>query len=175
MKKIFSLLIAIIMLFSYSALAEDYSSMSDDDLRSVQNSIRSELLKRDLVFKEKTVLFDQDDVQVYLTGECDFDLPYTKLYAVVINDSNYPVSFAFAQHYTVSVNGWEVWGDPDYLNTTSPGKKRKGYINIKMKDAEVAAFEDIEEMEFQLVLMNDDTSEPISTGSTVVVQFNQGT
>ena len=173
MRKLIALLVTIIMLFSCSALAEDYSSMTDDDLHSMLNSIRNELLKRDLVYNEKIVLFDQDDVQVYLTGDCDFRLPYTKLYAVVINNSTNPVRFAFANDYKISVNGWEVWGDPDYLGTTSPGKKQKGYINIKMEDAEVASFEEIEEIELNFVLMNAETRKPISSAPTVVVQFNQ--
>ena len=53
MRKLIALLVTIIMLFSCSALAEDYSSMTDDDLHSMLNSIRNELLKRDLVYNER--------------------------------------------------------------------------------------------------------------------------
>ena len=51
-----------------SVVANDLSKFSDDDLRAALSAIRNELTRRSLVTDEKTVIFDQDGIQVYLTG-----------------------------------------------------------------------------------------------------------
>ena len=70
-----------------SVVANDLSKFSDDDLRAALSAIRNELTRRSLVTDEKTVIFDQDGIQVYLTGEYEVwgsDTKYITFNAVVI-------------------------------------------------------------------------------------------
>ena len=175
MRKLISFFLVLVLLLSVSvAVSEDFdmSSMTDEQLHKILDSVRNELTKRELVFGEKTVIFDQDGVQVYLTGDCSVGKRYTELYAVVVNNSDVPVRFETSPDYTITVNGWDTWGDPDYLRTTSPGKKQKGYINFNSENAEITSFDQIEDIEITLVLKNADTRKVISTGKTVIIHFN---
>lgn len=171
MRRIVSFMLVVVLLFCCTAYSEglDVSSMTDEQLHKIIDLAKNELLKRELIAQEKLIIFDQDGVQLYLTGEYKFRLPYMELNAVVINNSD--VTVAFSTDYKVSVNGWEVWGDPDYLGKTSPGKKHKGNFTIKIEDAEVGSFDEIEEIEFNLTLVNADTNRVISTAPTVTVHY----
>ena len=174
MKKLVSVVLSLLLVFSFASAEVDLSSMSyaalsNEDLHAVINAARNELLKRELVSGEKTIIFDQDGVQVYLTGKNKAG-KYLKLGAVLINNSDVTVSLDAVNNHA-SMNGWEVYCSADDLAKTGPGKKQKGDITLNAEDAEVVSLEDIEEIEFTFTLKNVDTRKDISTAPTVVVHY----
>lgn len=173
MKKLISILAALVLLGGIAVSESiDYASLTDDQLHEIINLARNELAKRELIAQEKTVLFEQDGVQLYLTGKyrVSSKADYMYLEAVVVNDSDLSVGVAL-DSYKASVNGWDVWGDG--ISGTKPGKKQKGEITIKIADAEISTYEELEEIEFVFKLFNGETYKTISLTDPITVHFNQ--
>ena len=173
MKKMFSLFLVLLLVcttaFSF-AEGLDYSAMTSEELYEIISAARNELTKRELVASEKLVIFEAEGVQVYLTGEhrvYGTDSVFLDLEAVVINDSDVPVSLSTA---ACSVNGWDVWNMG--ISSTSAGKKQKSNFNINLTDAEISTYEEIEEIEFTLYLVNSETYKRVGENVSVIVHFN---
>jgi len=173
MKKVFSVLLMLVLICTAGfATAEglDYSSMSDEELHATISSARNELTRRELIAEEKLVIFEADNVQAYLTGNYEVygsDTVFLNLEAVIINDSDATVSLMTE---ACCINGWDVWSMG--IANTSAGKKHKGNFNIKLTDAEIATFEEIEEIEFTFYLSNAETYKRIGESTSVVVHYN---
>lgn len=188
MKKVLSILLAMMMVCvsglsladgaseseaaaaSDSVVANDLSKFSDDDLRAALSAIRNELTRRSLVTDEKTVIFDQDGIQIYLTGEHEVwgsDTKYITFTAVVINDSESKIGVSLDD---VSINGWNVYGSGIY--DTDAGKKQKSNIEFNLTDAEISSFEEIEDIEFVVSVYDSDSYDTIATSDVVTLNFN---
>ena len=188
MKKVLSILLAMMMVCvsglsladgaseseaaaaSDSVVANDLSKFSDDDLRAALSAIRNELTRRSLVTDEKTVIFDQDGIQVYLTGEYEVwgsDTKYITFNAVVINDSESNIGVSLDD---VSINGWNVYGSG--IDDTVAGKKQKSSIEFNLTDAEISSFEEIEDIEFVVSAYDSDSYDTIATSDVVTLNFN---
>ena len=155
MKRLFSILIAIMVLVSV-AYAEDYSSMTEDELYAIQDHVRNELNKRKVEAEGNILIFDHEGVSVYLTGEYSYDYrDALNLNAIIINDSDKEFSF-----YTeISVNGWDVYSNSAGIEA-HPHKKNKDKINIRISQAEISTYEEIEEMDFRISFwFNDDVGQ----------------
>lgn len=163
MKRLVSCIIIMLMLFSIS-YAEDYSAMTVDELHNIQDSVRNELLKRDLVASEKTLLFENEGVTIYLTGEHSDFLGDLRLNTITINDTDKEFSIV----PELSVNGWDVSCVWDL--EANPKKKSKGHIDIKIGGADISTYEELEEIVFRFSYWfengNHTHAEPLT------VQFN---
>lgn len=172
MKRLLAISITLI-LFAYGAFAEsiDYSNMSDEDLHSMIDTARNELTKRELVAGEKTVLVDQDGVQLYLTGDIDFressDSKYTEIGVVLINDSDRKISISIEDLY---VNGWSIFAMCGA--SAESGKKDKATIDMSLDEAEINNFQDIEEMEFTVRVYDGESYDDLFTVGPMTVHFN---
>ena len=172
MKKILALVMVLVCVSCWgfaSAEGLDYAAMSDEQLQAIIDAARNELSKRKLVLAEKTILFNQDGVSAYLTGEYeieDYDDVYLSLELVVINDSDKTV---WISTDSVSVNGWNVfsYGIPE----TTAGKKQKTDLEFCISDAEITSFEEVEEVEFVFNLVDENTSTVFSTTETITLTF----
>lgn len=173
MKRFFSLILVVVMLFTCSAVAEsavDFASMTDDQLHELINSARNELTKREMIMSEKTVLLEQDGVTVYFTGNHEtwgYDSVYVDLEVVVVNDSDKSVSILIDSS---SINGWEVFGTG--VSDTGAGKKQKGVLSFEVTDAEISTYEEIEELELTITIYDGDAWETISVVEGIVVHCN---
>ena len=90
MKKILVLFVALMMMVM-PAMADqpDYVNMKDDELQTIVDSARNELVKRQLEEDGKILLFEQDGISVYLTGEYETDwMGYILIKAIVINNTD---------------------------------------------------------------------------------------
>ncbi len=175
MKKFISILLALILLGGL-AMAEgiDYASMTDAELHAVLDGVRNELAKRDLKAGDKVLLFEQNGVSVYLTGEYHVDSwgegkQVLQLEAIVVNESESKISVYID---TVSVNGWEVYGG--CIIDINPGKKKKGDFEIRLYDADITSYEEIEDIEFTFDISDADAYKTIfRLEDPVKVLFNQ--
>lgn len=154
MKKFLAFVLAMLLVFPALADQLDYSNMSGDELHDVMNSVRNELVKRELLNDEKVLLFQQDGVSVYLTGE--FDITWNneiEIKAITINDSNSKLSI-HPEDLTISVNGWDVRATCDL--EAKPGQKKKGSLSFSPEDAEIKTADEIQEIIFYFAMKLDD-------------------
>ena len=107
---------------------------------------------------------------MYLTGNHEVwgyeDSWYLDLEVVVENNSDVTVSILTDGS---SINGWNVasFGITD----TQSGKKQKGSIELYLTDAEISTFEEVEEIEFHLLIYNSDDWETIATVEPITLHF----
>jgi len=145
-KRLLSILVTIILLVaSCTAQAEtfDFSGMSIDELHTLQNAIRNELLRRDLVAGDEILLFEKEGISLYLTGDHSDGMGGLRLSTKTINDTDKEINI----YCELSVNGWDV-GNVWSLEA-NPRKKSKGYIDISIKGADISTYEEVEEIEFR--------------------------
>ena len=146
MRKIVMILLCVSLLFS-CAMAEDYSKMTNDDLRAAIDLMRNELVKRELTSEEKILLFSEKGVSLYLTGEYEIKRDEIRLLAIVVNDGSEKVDI-YSDYSTISVNGWDVFCSTNL--SANGGKKSKGYFEFKPADADISSFEEITDIEFHI-------------------------
>ena len=174
MKKFLTVLLALLLLCG-SCLAEglNYASMTDAQLHDIVDAARNELTKRELVAAEKTVLFAQDGVTVYMTGDYTIressisDDIWLKINIVVVNDSGRDVGI---DTVNPSVNGWDV--SASILSTTTKGKKSKQELTLNVKDAEVKSLDEIEELEIAFRMFDGETYKTFAEMPAITLHFN---
>lgn len=173
MKQLLALIVCGVLMLSVSvAFASDLSSMSDTQLKEQLDAIRNELTVRGLVTENKTVLFDQNGVQIYINGDVKVAKPYdwadeVYLYipVIVVNSSgdNYGITLENA-----SVNGWSVYGD-DENGATPAGKKSKATLYFELEDTDVETLEDFTDVEFLIRIYNTDTFMTVFSSDPITV------
>lgn len=158
MKRFFSLLLIGILSLSIAvASASDFSSSTDEELRSQYNAIRNELFSRGLRAEKKTVILDQAGVQIYISGAPTItktwnDKHYLVIPVVIINDSGKSIAVIPEE---ASVNGWKADGDLSDRNVPA-GKKAKAELQFLLDDTDVEAVEDFEEFELWFKVYDND-------------------
>ena len=170
MKKLVALLVAVFVLASSPVCAADYAGMTDEELAAEANAIRNEQLRRELDSEDKTVLFDQLGVQVYLTGEYSLHSSYLELEAVVINDSDATINMHCSIDQSVSVNGWQCYCGP--ITAVPSGKRKRGTFMIDLSASDATTYEDVKEVEFALRCVDANSYQTLSTGDPVVAFLN---
>ncbi len=155
MKRIISLVLTTILLFSMSsALGQDYSSISDTELKKQYYSIRNELTNRGLKAENKTVLLDKNGVTIYLDGSPYIGTNWTPTQFVVpviiVNNTDKNIYISIQKS---SLNGWAVTSSAH--NSTVPnGKKAKVQFIFKLSDSDVETIDDFEDVEFTITIIN---------------------
>ena len=158
MKRFLALLFVCILAFSVSlATASDYSSLSDEELRSQYEAIRNELFSRGLRAEKKTVILEQAGVQIYISGSPTItktwnDKHYLIIPIVIVNDSGKSIAIIPEE---ASINGWKA--DADLSDRNVPlGKKAKAELQFQLDDTDVETVEDFEEFELWFKVYDND-------------------
>lgn len=166
MKKLFSILIALILIGGV-AMAEstDYASMTDEELHTIIDRARNELTRRELTITGETLVLDAEGVQVYVTGNMTYDGYRLKVEAIIINDTAVNLAIDTEQ---ASVNGWTISNAPG-MHGTAPRKKQKGYFDFYITPDLLPDVESVTDVEFVLKLKDQNdgyktfyTSDPIA-------------
>lgn len=175
MKKFFCFLL-LLCLCSSIAMSEslDYAAMTDEQLHSIIDSARAELLRRELSLSgEDLLLFQQDGISLYLTGNYEY-MSFgdkgnaLKLEAIVINESEQEINIGIEN---VAVNGWEVYGGS--ILKTGPGKKQKGAFEIRIYEAGIRTYEEIQDFEFIFKVQTSEGFKTLFKTSPITVHLNQ--
>lgn len=174
MKRTLALLFALLMLCG-TCLAEglDYPSMTDEQLHAVIDAARNELSKREQIAAEKTVLFEQDGVTIYMSGDYTVresmvgDAVYLEIELVVVNETDRNVGISIENP---SVNGWDV--SVPFLSGVSAQKKAKDTLKLNVADAEVKTAEDMEDLTLSFRLYDKDSYKTFSEGEPITLHFN---
>lgn len=150
MKRFYALALILVMLLSIlpcAAFAEDYSSQSDAELRGILDAVRNELTARGFKAENKTVIVDQDGIQIYISGDFEVEDGWLGLMlnlpVVIINNTSANIMVSLRN---ASVNGWscETW----VASEVPAGKKAKETFQFELKETDVTTIEDFEEVEF---------------------------
>lgn len=122
-----------------------------------------------VVIAKDAVVFEQNDVQVYLTGESKVwgsDTVYLDLEAVVVNGCSSSVTVSVEE---CSINGWDIYASGIY--DTSAGKKKKDELTFNLSDAEISSIEEIEEIEIAFRVYDSDSYDDLFTTDIIVLKF----
>lgn len=150
MKRIYAFMLTLVLLVSIlpcAAFAVDYSSQSDAELREILDSVRNELVARGFKAENKTVIVDQGDIQIYISGDFEvedgwlglmLDLP-----VVIINNTSSNIMVSLKN---TSVNGWSC--DTWVACEVPAGKKAKEIFQFELKETDVTTIDEFEEVEF---------------------------
>lgn len=171
MKKLIALILSLLLIGSLALAEADFTAMTDDELHALVDGARNELTRRELVTSDKTVLFDQDGISCYLTGNYEIQEwgegnHVMKLEGVVINNSDVMVTVGIEGCY---VNGWEVYGG--IIQKTDAGKKQRDTFEIRLYDADIHSYEEIEDIEFTFKVYKSDDYAKIFQLDPITVHF----
>ena len=168
MKRFLSFLLTLVLVISICssvALAEDFSTRSDSDLYAIYNSVRNELVSRSLRAEDKTILLDENGVQIYINGDITVEESWLgkvlSVPVVIINNTakNLTISLRNA-----SVNGWscDTVGAPEL----PAGKKVKETYKFELDETDVESLNDFEDVEFIFHIYDSDDwmADSIDTG-----------
>ena len=110
------------------------------------NMIRNELTKRELIANGNTLLFDDQNVQIFMTGNgSPWEVSGKKYYDVemiVINNTEYDINIDFDK---LSINGWDA--PSGLIVQISSGKKKKDTISLSLTAASLQNYKEIEDVE----------------------------
>ena len=162
MKRLVSIILVVLLISTTSiAFAADYSSMTDEQLKAEYDAIRNELVLRGFKAENKTVIVEQNDVQIYINGDITlakryaWDTTYSLFVPVVfVNNTNKTLSMIVEES---SVNGWTTEGDVYDVGTVPAGKKAKGNFIFALEDTDVETLSDFTDVEFTLRVYDDNT------------------
>ena len=171
MRKVLSILICIILLpYTIATANTDYTTMTDDELKQVVSLVRNELVKRSLVNDDKVIVFDQDNVSMYLTGgykEWNYkDKYYVDIEMVIINNTDHKVTFIAQQS---SVNGWDT--ESSTPGPVSAGKKKKDRMVFSLSDAEITSYKEIEDIDVKFRVCDADTYDNLYITDLITIHF----
>lgn len=187
MKKVLCMLLAILCFSSFAYAEFDFSAMTDSELLELISNAQDELQKRSDTNDKEIVLYDENDIKVYLTrnyriravnvtkGEYVIDLE-----CVIINNSSHDIILYVPES---SMNDWESGGAPCYGDSggfdfsVNKNKKAKGVICFSLKEANVKEYEDIEKIDFTLGLYFDNKnyySKSPDIGKDICLEFIDG-
>ena len=172
MKKIIALCLSCLLLLS-AALAADYATMTDEELKAEHDAIRSELFARGYSAEAGTVLLDKGGILVYMTGDpvisqrySHKDSLYLTVPVIIINRSSRDISHIYMGNE--SVNGWAVTGyfDPDDIPA---GKKAKGEIRFDLSETDITEEDGFEDMEFSFTIQDNDFEDIMRNDGRIAV------
>lgn len=179
MKTFYAAFLALMLLMAGFGCAEsqDYSTLSDEALERMLNAARVELVKRgDKVFKEDTVLFEENGITVYVTGEYEFredDLyPRIELEFGVINESDRSVNVYLGDYISgLYINGMTQAGGG--IATAGPGGQSERMLPFALSQTGVMKFDQLQDMEMHFYITDSaDEEDVLFTVDPVWMQFN---
>ena len=169
MKRIISLILTTILLFSISsAFAQDFSSMTDAELKEQYDYIRNELTTRGLKAENKTVIYDKGGIQIYLNGSPFISNEWIpKQFAIpiiVVNNSEKNIAIGMSKS---SLNGWTTRASI-LMNEIPIGKKLKSELHFALDSTDLENDDDFEDAEFTFTIYDSDTWDIIIPESELI-------
>ncbi len=157
MKKILAvLLVSLFLLGNLCAYADNYSSMTDEELKQAYNSIRNEIILRGLIAENNTVVLDKNGVKIYINGTPSIKDGWSGksliIPIIIVNGSSKSINVFTDDE---SVNGWTA--DCSISNSqVAAGKKAKAEFQFDLDATDLTAIKDLEEVEFTMYVYDND-------------------
>ena len=171
MKRIIALVLVFLCIMP-CVLAEDYASLSADQLREVIAQARAALAEKEEPFSEKCVVFDDHDIKVTVTGirPKEFFNDFYEIYVTVINKSDKTISVRFDDCY---INGWQIKTGNFLLSKIGPKKNSKNPITVSSlkEQADVNALEEIEDFSFKVLIIDSETYQTLYETEEQTIAF----
>lgn len=144
MKKVLSVIVALLLLCSAASAETSVENMTDEEIYTAINMLKNELLTRIAHVEEKTFIVDNDEITIYCTGSGSINYSDKVLLEVVFinNSTDKEIGVGFDH---IVINGWEV-DSYSQLAPINPGRKKKANISLAYKDADLSSYQEIEEI-----------------------------
>ena len=162
MKKILAVFLAFSLLFSF-AMAEsiDFSAMTDEQIRSIIGEAQNELFLRQAHEDGYLLIYDQNDIQLYLTHDCSIKYGEYRIGAVFVNNSDRELAVSFNK---CIISGWQITNCVG-TGSLSPHAKKKASLDIwDIKDVGINNASDLKEITIYLNLLDDSNSSSTPMG-----------
>lgn len=144
MKRIFALLVAIILTACTTAIAEtDLTAMTDDELMALMRQCSAELRERHKT-EEGVLVFDQAGIRIYQTGEAYLSDGRIKVPVVCYNGSEVTASIS---PVFITCNGATVQGFG--LTNVTAGASMTHELDFATADIQLTSLDDVYELNFQ--------------------------
>ena len=171
MKKLFALVITLVMIMSAAAFAApetvDLVEMTQDELNDLINRAKIELRKFGNASEAGTVILDHDGILVKFAG-VDFGFMGLEFKLIIENNSQSVVRISADKMY---INGWETM--PLLSAEVESGKKSRETIDAMNaeKDADVSSADDLETVEFIFEIREPDSYNVLYTSDKIIINF----
>ena len=171
MKRLFAILIALLLCSCALAEGLDLASMTDDDIYTLIDTAHSEIERRGLLGNtENVTVFDEQGITIVFSS---FDVdPDNWLYkpalvakGKVVNTSGNDMAIYIDN---VAINGWEV--ESMGMVDIQAGHKEKEEFQFKLEDADVTALDELETMELTFHYKDPETGKYVYT-EPVTINF----
>ena len=168
-KKLISVLLALTLVFSLVACGNTETTTSNEGSESTQSAQETTKAEKPSQELQEKVFVDDENCTFKITEiEPDGFMGYT-LKAYVENKTDKNLMFSWED---VSVNGFMC--DPFWATSVQAGKKSKEEISFSTSEFEELGIEDVEDIEFTLLVYDDDDWEaPRLVEETFTLNINE--
>lgn len=165
MKKLLSLLIALVVVISLSACGDLTGDPADKTPTSTTSTTSSSSVSSsEAVTLSEQVIFDSNDIKVTVTGMDHDNLFGPSVKVMLENNSSEDIT---VQTRKSSVNG--VMADALFSVDVAAGKKANDSITFLSSDLEIAGVTTIKDIEFSLHIFNSDTWDTIKDSDLITL------
>ena len=175
MKRFLVAFLALVLTFiciSSFALAADYSSMTEDELKREYDAIRNELTIKGLIAENKTAIIDNEVIKIYINGDIVVKYPYKGsdelcLYipVVIVNNTKYNIGITCENS---SINGWTAFCMFDTYHLPA-GKKAMTDFKFYINNTDIAEASDFSDAEFCFEIYDNDTRDNIYNSEQITI------
>ena len=171
-KKIIVIIMIFCLIFPCGFAEQNYTLMTNEELHQVIDLARNELFTREMLYSENQLLFEDENISLYFTGNYQVDgyedFWYITFEVILINNSEIEMWLGSEEAY---INGWKV--SSGMIEETLAGKKQKGWLDFTLSDANIYSFEEIEDIEFSYYFVEAENYEIYHESSQpVIIHFN---
>ena len=169
MKKLFALVITMVMIMSTAAFAAsetiDLAEMTQEELTDLINRARTEMRK--FANESGSVIFDDKGIVMKYSG-VDFGFMGLEIKLIIENNSGNEVLIQTDKMY---INGWEI--QSFFGAEVESGKKNKKSITIlnAEEEAEVSSIADLESAEFIIKIIDPKSYKTLYESDKITINF----
>lgn len=173
MRKLFSLVLALLMLCSCSlafAAEIDFSGMTQDELLNVIDQARLELTKFLPAVVDGTVLYEDENVKITLNGDIYMEYGALNIPVIVENYTDFDLIIGIEDS---SCNGWDVGSATVSVSAGKKAKDEFAYYGAD-EDAELTSAEEVQDITGTLYYFDTETYDRLYEGETATTWlFNE--
>ena len=165
MKKLFAVILIIVILPVIALANPDVSSMTDQELRDMIAACSAELRARATSEPDGILIFEWEGVKVYQIGDPYISFSFLYVPVAVYNDTD---SEMVISPENVLCNGWSIYGG----SCRAPGKaKKKDTISFNVEDANVSELNTIDSLSFHFEVYDYTNRKTVYEGETSEYRF----
>jgi len=171
-KYLIGVICLVLMIASLSAYCApetfDIEEMSREELHTLIDRARGQLIKYELFAETDTVLYDDNGIKITFK-DFKYDNDALVINTIVENNADLALNVSFEKTY---INGWDKY--VGFFQSLEPGKKAKNDETVyRMEEVDVYSVDDLEMLEFKVHVVNGETYSTIADSDTITLIFKK--